>query len=136
VYDAADVVYLNGGPRPNAPCTAAGLPDDDYYFQVTDPSGATLLSSDDIGERKFRVLNGVISAYLGTTHGTGIETGQCGGVTVQLSPFYATPNPGRAYKVWVTPVGALGPEDQFFHNSSKTDNFKVVPPDSDDDGND
>ncbi len=27
VYDAATDVYLNGGPRPNAPCTAAGLPD-------------------------------------------------------------------------------------------------------------
>ena len=32
VYDSSEDVYLNGGPRPNAPCTAAGLPDRDYYF--------------------------------------------------------------------------------------------------------
>jgi hypothetical protein len=27
VYDSKDDVYLNGGPQPKAPCTAAGLPD-------------------------------------------------------------------------------------------------------------
>ena len=48
VYDSMDDVYLNGGPRPNAPCTAAGLPAGDYFFQVTDPSGSQLLSSDSI----------------------------------------------------------------------------------------
>jgi len=47
VYDDPTDVYLNGGPRANAPCTAAGLPDGDYYFQVTDPSGTVLLSADD-----------------------------------------------------------------------------------------
>ena len=44
VYDAPDEVYLNGGPRANGNCTAAGLPDGVYYFQVTDPSGRMLLS--------------------------------------------------------------------------------------------
>src|SRR5450756_1539030 len=47
-YPAKSDVYLNGGPQN---CGNSGLPDGDYYFQVTDPSGATLLSSDAI---KFR----------------------------------------------------------------------------------
>src|SRR5687768_14566106 len=42
-YSNKDEVYLNGGPQNT---TANGLPDGTYYFQVTDPSGATLLSSD------------------------------------------------------------------------------------------
>lgn len=42
-YDSKADVYLNGGPPPSAPCSASGLPDGEYYFQVTDPSGAVLL---------------------------------------------------------------------------------------------
>ncbi len=48
IYNAKQDVYLNGGPNSaNAPCTAAGLPNGDYYFQVTDPSGKKILSTDD-----------------------------------------------------------------------------------------
>src|SRR5437667_115278 len=36
LYAAKADVYLDGGPQGNAPCSAAGLPDGDYYFQVTD----------------------------------------------------------------------------------------------------
>ena len=32
-------VYLDGGPPPNAPISAAGLPAGLYVFQVTNPSG-------------------------------------------------------------------------------------------------
>jgi hypothetical protein len=39
-------VYLDGGPPPNAPVSAAGLPAGLYVFQVTDPSGKVLLSED------------------------------------------------------------------------------------------
>src|SRR5215472_1295617 len=46
-YAAKTDVYLNGGPGVNAPPGAAGLsPDGVYIFQVTDPSGKTLLSTD------------------------------------------------------------------------------------------
>jgi hypothetical protein len=48
IYDAKEDVYLNGGPGINAPDDAAGLPAGTYSFQVTDPSGKTLLSSDDV----------------------------------------------------------------------------------------
>jgi hypothetical protein len=143
VYDFKEDVYLNGGPRPNAPCTAAGLPDGDYYFQVTDPSGSMLLSLDAIEERRVTVAAGLIIGYSGL-HGIGI--GKCiafngFNITVQLAPFKPTPNPGGEYKVWITRVSdydaSLGGSFGFIPSKTKTDNFKVVPPvdiDSDGDG--
>ena len=135
VYDFDEDVYLNGGPRPNAPCTAAGLPNGDYYFQVTDPSGAMLLSSDDITNRRVTVSGGLMVAHSGT-HGIGI--GKCVdfngfNITVQLAPFNPTPNPGGEYKAWMTKVGdydTTGTKGSFgfIPSKTKTDNFKVVPP--------
>lgn len=125
IYDSCEDVYLNGGPPPNAPCGAAGLPDGDYYFQVTDPSGMTLLSTDGIEDRRVTVTGGKITANLGT-HVTG--TGKCpGAISVQLMPFSQTPNPGNEHKVWMTPVGSYSPGNGvfgFLPSSSKTDNFK------------
>jgi hypothetical protein len=135
VYDSMEDVYLNGGPRPNAPCTAAGLPAGEYVFQVTDPSGSQLLSSDPIEYRRVTVSDGLIinaTAF----HNFGI--GKCLGlspanITVQLAPFMPTPNPGGEYKVWITKFsdydvtmtkGSFG----FIPSKSKTDNFKVVAP--------
>jgi hypothetical protein len=45
-YQSKLEVYLDGGPGPNAPQMAAGLPTGLYVFQVTDPSGKVLLSED------------------------------------------------------------------------------------------
>ncbi len=59
-YDDKRDVYLDGGPPPNAPATAAGLPDGLYVFQVTDPPGKMLLSEDPAKCRIFRVAGGVI----------------------------------------------------------------------------
>jgi hypothetical protein len=105
IYETNRDVYLNGGPQPNAPCSAAGLPDGDYYFQVTDPSGSTLLSTDAIENRRVTVSGGVISAA--SDHIT--ATGRCDSIIVQLFPFLDTPNPGGAYKVWLTPVESYTP---------------------------
>jgi hypothetical protein len=63
-YERKIEVYLDGGPGPNAPKMAAGLPDGEYYFQVTDPSGKVLLSEDPAMCRKVRVENGVIVELL------------------------------------------------------------------------
>jgi hypothetical protein len=130
VYPSKDDVFLNGGPPPKAPCTSGGLPDGEYYFQVTDPSGATLLSSDEIEERRVRVSGGVFMTYLGTTHAVG--QGKCfsinGAISVGLMPYDDTPNPGGEYKVWITPVGAYDPPNGshgFIPSNTKTDNFKV-----------
>jgi hypothetical protein len=61
-YTSKCEVYLDGGPGPNAPAKAAGLPAGDYFFQVTDPNGQTLLSTDVVNNRRFRVANSVIIA--------------------------------------------------------------------------
>ena len=58
-YPSKADVYLNGGPT-NDNCAAAGLDDGVYVFQITNPSGTVLLSSDDISLREFTVSGGVI----------------------------------------------------------------------------
>jgi hypothetical protein len=134
IYDAKEDVYLNGGPGINAPDDAAGLPEGTYSFQVTDPSGKTLLSSDDVACRQFTVNgDGVIQAALSTgpclAHLEG-DDGEDGGATVQLFPYADTPNNGGVYKVWVSPTELLdctapGNKNCFVPRYSKTDNFKV-----------
>lgn len=121
-YDYKEDVYLDGGPGPNAPSSAAGLPEGDYYFQVTDPSGQDLLSTDHISCREFSVSSdGVITSIavgndwekvkgswtqVSCQHNEGIDAdyGSLGAITVQLYPYDDTPNPGGVYKVWITPV--------------------------------
>ena len=132
IYNSKQDVYLNGGPNsPNAPCTAAGLPNGDYYFQVTDPSGKVLLSKDSLDERKVHVAGGFITAYLGTDLGTHqFGVGKCNSITVGLMPFNDTPNPGGEYKVWMQSTAGF---NGFQPSKSKTDNFKA-PGDVDTDG--
>jgi hypothetical protein len=133
IYDDKQDVYLNGGPGINAPDDAAGLPAGTYAFQVTDPSGKTLLSTDAVACRQFTVdSSGVIQAVVpagGCEHATGID-GEDLGITVQLFPYNDTPNNGGVYKVWVSPVELLdcsapGNKQCFVPRYSKTDNFKV-----------
>ncbi len=148
-FDSKCAVYLDGGPGPNAPARAAGLPDGDYYFQVTDPSGRQLLSRDVVSNRRFQVTNGVIVAYTGVggpIHPTGIDLDhpELGAVTIRLadascpSDFLDSPNNGGVYKVWATPVGDFvgdpakvdndcgnGCLHGFLPAKSKTDNFKA-----------
>jgi hypothetical protein len=133
IYAAKEDVYLNGGPGINAPDGAAGLPAGTYAFQVTDPSGKTLLSSDPVACRRFTVdalgvIEDVVAAG-GCEHATGAD-GEDGGATVQLFPYADTPNNGGVYKVWVTPYDLLdasapGNKHGFVPRYSKTDNFKV-----------
>jgi hypothetical protein len=126
-YALKSDVYLNGGPN-NAQCSSGSLDDGQYYFQVTDPSGTTLLSSDAIGERAFTVSGGVIDTYDGTTHATAPNTGPCGGISIQLIPYADTPNSGGVYKVWVTRTSDYSPGDGnfgFVSGHTKTDNFRT-----------
>ena len=148
-YAAKEDVYLDGGPGPGAPQEAAGLDDGIYVFQVTDPSGKTLLSQDAANCRQFTVSGGLIVDVAPSgacAHVTGVDVDH-GATTVQLFPYLDTPNRGGVYKVWVTRVedfllgcAALGvpnglavvdcgdePGDRhgFIGAHSKTDNFKV-----------
>jgi hypothetical protein len=134
-----DGVWLDGGPGPNAPATAAGLPDGDYYFQVTDPSGKKLLSTDPVKDRCVTVSGGFITDNCLVGPGThNLRPSADNGVVVELCPFDDTPNNGGVYKAWMTPVGDyLGNPDNVdnpchngcFHGfipaASKTDNFKT-----------
>ncbi len=130
LYDEKCDVYLIGGPGPNAPPTASGLPAGEYYFQVTDPSGKVLLSTDAIEDRMFEVgADGYIIGLGSTgTHNTGIDTTRGYGVTIQLCPYDDTPNKGGVYKVWATPVAWYTPGEGFhgfIPAYCKTDNYKV-----------
>ena len=150
-YDSSCAVYLDGGPGPHAPAKAAGLPDGDYYFQVTDPSGKQLLSTDPVSNRRVRVANGVIVAYTGfggAPHPTGLDQDhpELGAITVGLanttcpSDFLVSSNDGGVYKAWVTPVASFlgnpnlvdnpcsgGCFHGFVASTSKTDNFNLGP---------
>jgi hypothetical protein len=135
-YPSKADVYLDGGPGIGAPATAAALDNGTYYFQVTDPSGKNLLSTDSIACRRFRVTDGLISYEPGAgctaSHGTGIDQDH-GGQTIQLIPYDDTPNPGGVYKVWATftedygCTSGSGCKNGFLPAHSKTDNFKVKP---------
>ncbi|MGJ5814301.1 hypothetical protein [Paludibaculum fermentans] len=148
-YSSTCAVFLDGGPGPNAPAHAAGLDDGEYYFQVTDPSGKTLLSTDVVANRRFRVQNGVIVAYTGVggpVHPIGLDQDhpELGAITIRLAnatcptDFAPTPNNGGAYKVWATPVISFVGDPNLVDNScgngcfhgfmpsaSKSDNFKA-----------
>ncbi len=148
IYQAKEDVYLDGGPGPGAPQGAAGLDDDTYVFQVTDPAGKKLLSQDAAKCRQFVVTNGIITGVVATgcQHQTGADIDH-GATTVQLMPYADTPNPGGVYKAWVVRLSdfldgcaALGVNNGlevvdcgqapanyhgFIPRHTKTDNFKV-----------
>jgi hypothetical protein len=150
IYAQKEDVYLDGGPGMGAPQHAAGLDDGTYVFQVTDPSGKVLLSTDPAGCRRVTVSGGIITGVVasgGCEHQTGFDVDH-GATTVRLFPYDDTPNPGGVYKVWITTVedyllgcselgvsngldvvdcGAKrsGNAHGFIPRHSKTDNFKV-----------
>jgi hypothetical protein len=124
-YDTKADVYLDGGPPPNAPCTAAGMDDGVYVFQITNPSGTVVLSSDDISHREFTVSGGVIVS----SNDHPIVAGTCpGAVAVQMVPYDDTPNNGGVYKAWVTRRSDYIANGGFSPGSTKTDNFHVKLP--------
>jgi hypothetical protein len=109
LYDAKTDVYLNGGPRHEG---AAGLPDGDYYVQVTSPNGIVLGTSvGSIEPTPVHVMDGSFEfAY------------RLWDIVFQAGdqPGYAdTPNNGGVYKVWVSK------DPGFAESASKTDNFRV-----------
>lgn len=130
-FDRDSDVYLNGGPNNT---NAAGLePNATFYFQVTDPSGKTLLSVLPATCRQVTTnaegrLNGPV--VNGCNHIAGELDVLSGTTGVQLAPFNPTPNNGGVYKVWLIPtdeadIGEDGISLSFRNSSAKTDTFKV-----------
>ncbi len=114
VFGRRQDVFLAGGPITSLPCPAppAGtlpcffgeyLPDGKYYFQVTDPSGIELLSTDPVSERAVTVKGGVFFSYDGTTHSTDGRT-ILGSLAVGLMPFADAGSQKAAYVAWLTPA--------------------------------
>jgi SdrD B-like domain len=120
VFDSKSDVFFTAGPTAT-PCAATQFVNDgQYYFQVTDLSGATLLSSDPVSERLVTVHGGVLATYNGHTHDTnGADVpaeesseeselvpfrGPCGALSVRLAPFRDAGSREASYLLWVTPV--------------------------------
>jgi uncharacterized repeat protein (TIGR01451 family) len=133
-YATKPDVYLTGGP-----CQGGSHLDEGwYYFEVSIPNTATLLSTDAIGNRKFHVAaNGFIDSTTGThaTHVTGCNV--AGSLTIQLIPFNDTTNPGGEYKLTVATAASVeacaGFNAQAVQSicgaaEQKSDNFKVLGP--------
>lgn len=138
IYSARSDVYLSGGPQNQNP---PGLPDGTYYFQVTDPSGHTLLSTDNAVCRQLLVAGGRVAGATGPCpHANGTFNPANGATPVQLAPFAQTPSSGGEYKAWLirqtgaTSISTGDPKVILFKQpDAKTDNFKVregvvVPP--------
>jgi len=129
-YGLTTDVYLSGGPQNQ---TASGLPDGMYYFQVTDPSGKKLLSTDNAVCRQLSVTGGRVVGATGPAckHPNGTFNPANGTTPVQLAPFLTTPNPGGVYKAWLIPFAdaSIGSDPKvinFNQSNSKTDNFKII----------
>jgi hypothetical protein len=129
IYGSLQDAYLSGGPQNQ---NASGLPDGTYYFQVTDPSGKTLLSTDNAVCRQLNVTGGRVSGSAGPcAHANGTFNSANGSLPVQLAPFSASPNKGTEYKVWLIPINraTISPSDPkvlvFEKSDSVTDNFKA-----------
>jgi hypothetical protein len=122
-------VYLSGGPQNT---TSAGPADGTYYFQVTDPSGKKLLSTDAARCRQLSVAFGRVTGAGGPCpHANGTFNPANGATPVQLAPFSASPSAGTVYKAWMIPAqsATISSSDPrvlvFAQSSAKTDNFKV-----------
>ena len=124
-FAAGPDVWLAGGPSPSVGCGGNGLADGLYFFQVTDPAGATLLSGDRIEDRVVRVVNGVFES---ASSAHAVANGPCSSKIVQLEPFDRAPAGSGEYKVWLTPVAEHvpgGPNFGFLSDKSKTDFFQI-----------
>lgn len=134
LYPNISSVYLNGGPNNN---NSGGLLPGYYYFEVTDPSGKILLSTDRAECRQVVVnadgrIYGVRSD-VACSHNVGWVDAANGGLPVQLAPFAQTPNAGGEYKVTLIRSDAPGVsiEEDGYHldyprSAAKSDNFKVL----------
>lgn len=144
LFDSKCAAYLAVGPGPHSRGKRKGLPRGEYYFQVTDPSGKQLLSTDPVSNRRFKVVQGVIVSHSGT-HPTGTDQNywKLKAITIGLAgpkcpaDYLDTPSKRGAYKVWVTPVDEFRENPArcrrncfhgFVASESKTAVFRVEPP--------
>jgi hypothetical protein len=115
LFDEACDVYLCGGPLEGE--GEPGLRIDDYYFQVTDGTGAVLVSLPG-------PLNGTLSVSGDEEGPSGVFGGYAGkheviddhaegGLRVALCPFELN-SPDGIYQVWLTPANKYDPDTGTF----------------------
>lgn len=111
IYPTKLDVYIDGGPRHVG---SAGLPEGDYYVQVTSPEGTVLGTS---------VGTGVPKPVHVNDDGNFAKCYQLWAIVASAAPnnpgYDDTPNSGGEYKVWVSQ------SSDFVNSDTKTDNFKV-----------
>jgi hypothetical protein len=108
IFSSKDDVYVDGGP---AHPGAAGLPDGEYYVQVTEPNGTILGTSIGMPDSTPVVVSGgEFAACYQLSHIVG-QGGNAG--------YADTSNNGGEYKVWVSAAST------FDNANTKTDNFKI-----------
>jgi len=146
-YLTQEAVFVTNGPD-NCP-ENGGLADGTYYFQVTEPNGNVVLSTDPIENRQFEVVNGYIVEYISTcaalnkcpaggscpcpAHETCPGCANRNEIRIGLSPY----NPSsvlsedklsRLYKVHIILVTDYIAHGNSFGSGAKTDNFNVACP--------
>jgi hypothetical protein len=108
IFPNKDAVYLDGGPAHEG---AAGLPDGEYYVQVTEPDGTLLgTSMATADETPALVVDGkFVVCYQLSAILKKASDGSAG--------YDTTTNGGGEYKIWISPDAEFAQQ--------KTDNFKV-----------
>jgi len=118
IYASKADVYIDGGP---AHTGAAGLPQGEYYVQVTEPDGTLLGTSIGTTDETPVVVNSAgefVQCY--KLMDIVRRASNPGPFPVAPDGFDDTTNPGGEYKVWVSRVS------NFANDDTKTDNFKVA----------
>lgn len=118
IYANKNDVYLDGGPAHQG---AAGLPQGEYYVQVTEPDGTLLGTSVGATDETPVVVNAAgefVQCY--QLMSIVRRASNPGPFPVAPDGFDDTSNPGGEYKVWVSRVS------NFANDETKTDNFKVA----------
>jgi hypothetical protein len=118
IYASKADVYIDGGP---AHTGAAGLPQGEYYVQVTEPDGTLLGTSIGTTDETPVVVNAsgeFVQCY--QLMSIVRRASNAGPFPVAPDGFDDTTNPGGEYKVWVSRVS------NFANDETKTDNFKVA----------
>jgi hypothetical protein len=118
IYASKGDVYIDGGP---AHTGSAGLPQGEYYVQVTEPDGTLLGTSIGTNDETPVVVNSAnefVSCY--KLADILRRASNPGPFPVAPDGYDDTTNPGGEYKVWVSRVA------NFANDETKTDNFKVA----------
>jgi uncharacterized protein (DUF2141 family) len=126
VFSTREQVFFTVGPT-DSDCSIGALADGIYAFQVTDATGSTLLSTDDVSNRMFLVSGGVIADNApGGTHVGPASVTACGSRLVAAPPFNLAPKQTGVYKLWVQPASFCGSSGcDFLPQNSDTANFVV-----------